>query len=482
MDFKQSIKQEVDTKYANMIDGKGENPYSQSPNLPSYKSFSSKNLNYHNRLNREKESFNESLRKIKQTRQNRLQREENARREKEARRQERIERRKQTVITLLILTPVLLLFLWAYTMLKEPLSAFRYIHFGWVIAIYIVAFIVGILAAFGVEYAHRKAILALGSIAFLVMMIVGMANTPDVINISNASEFEAICNIPGSSKKQYELTADIDFGGKTSKCWGKIDNFTGTFNGNNHTISNLTVTSKSGKLDCGTIYVSESGKSNESSKVNGLGFVQMNNGVIENLRFDHIDIVTKQDSYQFIGVVAAYNAGTINNCLVTNCTITTTEESGGLCYVGGVVGYDNSGEISNVAFINTEDDVVFNIKSERCYLGGIAGESYAANINNVYVYQQDKDVDRCGGILGVAEALEGGWTGRDVPAYFTNCVNCLAPSIIYAYGQSVGPLVKESNVITLNSALTDLSMLTSEMGNWTYISDLGCYVPCTNFE
>ena len=181
-------------------------------------------------------------------------------------------------------------------------------------------------------------------------------------------------------------------------------------------------------------------------------------------------------------VVAAYNAGTINNCLVTNCTITTTDESGGLCYVGGIVGYDNSGKINNVAFINTEDDVVFNINSDRCYLGGIAGESYATNITNAYVYQKDKDADRYGGILGVAEALEGGWTGRDVPSYFTNCVNCFAPSIIYAYGQSVKPLVNESNVFTFSSALTDLTVLPSEMSNWTYLSDLDCYVPCSNFE
>ena len=87
MDFKQSVKQEVDVKYADMINDKGENPYDTTPNIKSYELYSTKKFNYNNRLKSEKSAFKNSLQKIKQTRQNRLQREENARREKAARQQ-----------------------------------------------------------------------------------------------------------------------------------------------------------------------------------------------------------------------------------------------------------------------------------------------------------------------------------------------------------------------------------------------------------
>lgn len=494
MDFQKTIKQRINAKYAEILDDKGKNPYRKTPNIQSYELFSTKQSNYHERLKREKATYNYSLQDIQRKRKKRLELEEKARQEREARRQERkeqiieiVERLIHFIPIVLFLLPIALLLLWANQMRTAPLVAFAHLHFGWVIAIYVVAFFVYVLMGcycFKNQKPFKGVLTILGSLSFLVLMIVGMLNMPDTLSISTTAEFEAITNVPGAGKRNYELVADIDFEGKPSKCWGQIDIFTGTFDGNNHAIKNLTIESESRALEeVYSVFISESGTSNESRDVNGFGFVQNNKGVIENIRFDQIDIVTTQGNNQFIGIIAAYNAGKINNCLVTNCTITATNESDGLCYVGGIVGYDDKlGEISNVAFINTEDDVVFDIKGERCYLGGIAGESYAANIKNVYAYQRDKNLDRFGGIIGVAEALNDVYGSNDIPAYLTNCVNCFAPTTIYAYGESVPPLVIESNIFTFNTAITDLSVLPEEMRNWTYLSDFGYYSPCSGFE
>ena len=134
-----------------------------------------------------------------------------------------------------------------------------------------------------------------------------------------------------------------------------------------------------------------------------------------------------------------------------------------------------------MAFINTEDDIVFSVNSEQYYFGGIAGESYAANMTNVYTHQNNKGVARCGGIIGVAEAFGSPFVD-DVPAYLTNCINCFDESIIAAYGEEVKSLVKKENVLTLDTPISNSADLPKAIINWTYLGEFNCYVPCTGFD
>ena len=57
MNFKQSVKQAVDAKYADMINESSATPYANSPNIQSYDLYLSKQEKYHNRLKREKSAF-----------------------------------------------------------------------------------------------------------------------------------------------------------------------------------------------------------------------------------------------------------------------------------------------------------------------------------------------------------------------------------------------------------------------------------------
>lgn len=318
MDFKQSVKQEVDVKYADMINDKGENPYDTTPNIKSYELYSTKKFNYHNRLKSEKSAFNNSLQKIKQTRQNRLQREENARREKAARQQERKDRIVSTICTLIVLTPMVMLLLWANQMRTAPLSAFEHIHFGWVIAIFIVAFVLYILVMlyyFGSAKPFRGILMLLGSVGFVVLMIVGMTTTDArIIEISSAGEFDAITNLPKASKCSYVLTTDIDFEGKSSKAYGKIKTFTGVFDGNGYYIKNLSVSKES---------VSYRGANESGATPELMGLVLYNRGEIKNLGFKNctFEAFISGENTNSFGILAGQNAGQIDNCVFVDTYI-----------------------------------------------------------------------------------------------------------------------------------------------------------------
>ena len=207
MDFKESIQQETETKYFEMLNGESGDPYNKHPKIESYKSFEANNADYHSRVSEEKNAFNEAFNKIMRARQNRLQNEEDIRRYEEAKRQKQIEARKQIGITLFILSPAIFFLIWSITMLVSPLKAFAALHFGWVIAIYILAFIIYIVAAIFSFYGFRQikgCFLLLFSIGFLVMMIVGMSRTDTrIIEISSTKEFNAIANLPKKSRCNY---------------------------------------------------------------------------------------------------------------------------------------------------------------------------------------------------------------------------------------------------------------------------------------
>lgn len=310
MNFKKSTQQEADEKYGIMLNG-GICPYQDTPSFSSLNTIEAKFEAYHKRLSNEQISYNNALNKIKSTRQHRLQQEEKARQEKEARRQARNERNKQIGITLAVISPVLLLLIWAYVMLKSPLIAFKHIHFGWAIAIYVVAFLACIASAiflFG-EHKHRKVLLSLGSIVFLVLMIVGMTSTDSqIIEISSVREFETIVNIPKAAKCHYLLTNDIDFEGNSSETYGSIKTFNGVFDGNGYYIKNLNVSKES---------VSYRGANESGATPELMGFVLYNRGEIKNLGFENctFEAFVSGENTNSFGILAGQNAGQIDNCV-----------------------------------------------------------------------------------------------------------------------------------------------------------------------
>lgn len=160
----------------------------------------------------------------------------------------------------------------------------------------------------------------------------------------------------------FELTADIDLGGKEWTPIGTKDSqFAGKFSGNGKTIRNLTV----------------GGGDNN-------GLFSYSSGEIKNLYLEKIDITTTMNA----GGVCAFNSGTIEGCGVLSGTIICSNPNGG--QLGGIC-MENSGTISRcfsnasvkgatsagIVYINRGIGVV-----QDCYnTGTLEGSSSASGIN-----------------------------------------------------------------------------------------------------
>lgn len=160
----------------------------------------------------------------------------------------------------------------------------------------------------------------------------------------------------------FELTADIDLGGKEWTPIGTKDSqFAGKFSGNGKTIRNLTV----------------GGGDNR-------GLFAYSSGEIKDVYLEKIDITTTLSA----GGVCAFNSGTIEGCGVLSGTIICSNPNGG--QLGGIC-TENSGTVSRcfsnaalngansagIVFVNQANGVV-----QDCYnTGTIEGSSSASGIN-----------------------------------------------------------------------------------------------------
>ena len=160
----------------------------------------------------------------------------------------------------------------------------------------------------------------------------------------------------------FELTADIDLGGKEWTPIGTKDNqFAGKFSGSGKTIRNLTV-----------------GGGDNS------GLFAYSSGEIKDVYLEKIDITTTMNA----GGVCAFNSGTIEGCGVLSGTIICSNPNGG--QLGGIC-KENSGTISRcfsnasvkgatsagIVYINRGIGVV-----QDCYnTGTLEGSTSASGIN-----------------------------------------------------------------------------------------------------
>ncbi len=207
------------------------------------------------------------------------------------------------------------------------------------------------------------------------------------------------------------LTADITvntgdvagYNGTKATGWkdwtpvGNYDNqYTGTFDGKNHTISGLYFNNTS------TDYVGLFGYVGESGSVLNVGVV---------------------DSYfngeKYVGGVCGYNEGTITSCYNTG----EVSVSGSYAYVGGVCGYNYSGTISNCyntgTVSGTDDDA---------FVGGVCGWNNDGTIENCY---------NTGAVSGTGNnAYVGGVCGNNCAYIGTATIkNCYNTGTVSATGE-----------------------------------------------
>ena len=236
------------------------------------------------------------------------------------------------------------------------------------------------------------------------------------------------------------LTADINLSGID---WTPIGidynhQYTGTFDGGNHTISGLTVTG--------------------SDEYAGLfGYIGKDGGTVKNVVLENVQI-TSDYQYGYVGGVAGYSRGNIENCSVSgsvssrctaggvvgqqfggsitlcgsSATVKGTGEVGGVagktdnsatltaCYAtgnvtferastintfaGGVVGFNGTGSILTACYA-TGNVTGTGTGTGSCYVGGVTGDNFNGTLTACYHAAET--------VSGPDGATTGGVTGRN---------------------------------------------------------------------
>ncbi len=150
----------------------------------------------------------------------------------------------------------------------------------------------------------------------IILAILIISTAALATDITTCSDINAlITSAPGGN---FVLTTDVDCSAYTAAGdkFGTI-NFTGTFDGNGHTISHLYI--------------------NKGNTYSGL--FRTSTGSITNLKIDDANV----SGTAYVGVIAGQATGTISNVTVTNASVTGSSSTG---YVGGLVGTTNSGSLA----------------------------------------------------------------------------------------------------------------------------------------
>lgn len=209
--------------------------------------------------------------------------------------------------------------------------------------------------------------------------------------IRDAEELYAMVQNPSGS---YVLENDIDLKGRI---WYPLD-FSGSFEGNGHTISHMTVRQEN-------VYPAKSIDGNHrgyETYYAGM-FAKCEKAVIRNLKLDHLDVEIHTLDNCFAAGLAGYAVDTeIAGCEVQGTV--TLYVSGKMCGVGGMVGY-GYGSITesstDVTLVLVDEN-----RAEKCeeFLGGILACGYT-DIENCQIkldgYASVHGYVHNGGIVGM---------------------------------------------------------------------------------
>lgn len=281
--------------------------------------------------------------------------------------------------------------------------------------------------------------------------------------ICTAAQLNLIGSDATLNTKSFKLGANIDLAGVA---YNMIGNFTGSFDGDNHTISNLTINSQS-----------------RAAFINQL----RSGGLVKNLGLENVNIVTGPSGGGLVGI----NRGTITNSYVTGA-VTGTNYIGGLAgqnvtaitgsyasvtvtagagsqYVGGLVGRTNvpSGGPSTITNSYATGTVTTGAGSQ--YVGGLVGSNGSGGgvITNSYATGTVIAGDGSyyvGGLVGINERNNGGANGTIINSYASGAV--MMAEISYAY--NIGGLVGYNQGTITGSCANGAVTITSTTGSSGY--------------
>lgn len=220
-------------------------------------------------------------------------------------------------------------------------------------------------------------VIAAGSIPAIAKYSGGTGDPNTPYQIANVADLMTLANDANDYNKCFIMTANIDLdpclpGNQIfTKAIINEANFTGVFDGSGHQINNMTIDSNQGNLGL--------------FKQIGIG------GQLKNLRIENICITGGAHIWAYIGGLASYNHGTINNCH------TSGKFTGGPNseqWIGGLAGI-NDGNILNCT---SAVSINFSIGSE--VLGGLVGAN-GGNITSCFTAGDINAGSDLGGMVGV---------------------------------------------------------------------------------
>ena len=231
--------------------------------------------------------------------------------------------------------------------------------------------------------------------------------------IENADQLKAV---EYNLSAHYILTDDIELGGSAENPWTPIGSdkehaFTGTFDGNGHTIRELYINSNSeyaglfGYVGAdGTVknltvegVVNRDATQLEDAYTGGI--VGYNGGTVEGCT-NKCDVTVSANDYAYTGGITGINYGTVSYCNNSGCVSgQTTVSDMPSVNTGGVVGYNAAGDISNC--YNT--GAVTGSGGGSYYFlivntGGVVGQNYYGTVSDCYN-------------TGAVTAIGGGYAG-----------------------------------------------------------------------
>ena len=223
---------------------------------------------------------------------------------------------------------------------------------------------------------------------------------------------------PSTGCKGYELTKNLSFGEDSD--WSPIALFSGIFEGNGYTISNLRI-NKPNTNSIGFFSSITSG-----AKINNIGL---------------LDIDIQGDSR--VGGLVGENDGRITNSYATGAVAGTSGE------VGGLVG-SNDGDIMN--------SYATGAVTGNNGIGGLVGINYFGSVTNSYATGAVTGNSRIGGLVGIN--------------YFGNITNSYATGAVAGNG-NVGGLVGENDGRITNSYATGVVTGNHNVGGLVGINYFG---------
>ena len=213
------------------------------------------------------------------------------------------------------------------------------------------------------------------------------ADTENYIEISTASELEAI-----DMTKSYILMADLNLLGIEWIPLGTYDiPYLGNFDGNNHTISNVTITS-------------------DQSVYNGL-FGRVS-GNIQDLTLTNVSIIFETDFLTYVGGLAGFTEGNVENVTVTGVIDVNNTLSNS--YVGLLIGLSQAPIDALTTVIDFKPNTILNnsvsgtitLDSDNVpFIGGMIGKTFNSNVANNYsetviTVRLDEYLGYIGGFIG----------------------------------------------------------------------------------